>query len=944
MAEIRTDNVSFAGGELTSEMFGRIDDEKYKSGLALCQNFLVKPHGPVANRAGLAYVSEVKDSSKAVRVIPYIYSIDQNFCIEVNEGCFRFHTLGATLLYETPDAWVTSTDYTVGDLVSNSGTNYYCKVDHTSGTFATDLTSGYWYAEPSSLVYEVPHPYAESDLFDLHYVQQNDILTIVHPSYPPAELRRYGATDWRLVEINFAPVNEAPTGVSVAATSVTSGSTGTYKYVVTTCNSSAGGESLASSMVSCTNYYVLSEADFNTISWTANTDVEDPIYKVYKYQGGLYGYIGQTSDTSLVDNNIAADISMTPPIDYQPFDAGRVTSATVTAGGSSYVSPTVTVNSSTGSGAQIDATVSGGVITHLEVVRGGTDYASTDTITISAPDGEVAASGYFTLVEGDFRNDWEGDTITLNGTTWTFSKTAGTNVLTLPGGTWTGSPSFYGYVQTWVDTLNASTDTQTALCTYAFDESTGRLSVTYDTVGTVGNSYTLAASATNVTASGSTLTGGVSGTQATGTIAVSDVVDGYPGAVSYFEQRRGFAGTNNSPQNLWLTRSGTESDLRYSLPTRDDDSIEFRVAAREANTIRHLVPLSNLLLLTSAAEWRVTSLNSDAITPSSLSVRPQSYIGASNVQPVVINNNTVYAAARGGHLREMAYTWQASGYVTGDICLRCPHLFDGYTVTDLAYAKSPIPIIWATSSSGKAIGCTYVPEQKIGGMHQHKTSTLDGDSYFESVCVVPEGDEDAVYFVVRRVINGSTVRYIERMGDRASDDLADAFFVDCGYTHDCEGVETQTLTGIDWLEGETVNILVDGAVHPQKTVSGGSITLNYSTTGIIQLGLPIQGRVKTLPIAYQTQGYGQGRQKNVNEAFIRVDNSSGLRVGPSFDKLTLAKQRTTEAYGSPPDPMTREVALKITPTWADSGSIYIEQSDPLPMTIASVCLSVEVGG
>jgi hypothetical protein len=70
---------------------------------------------------------------------------------------------------------------------------------------------------------------------------------------------------------------------------------------------------------------------------------------------------------------------------------------------------------------------------------------------------------------------------------------------------------------------------------------------------------------------------------------------------------------------MWLTRSGTESNLTYSIPTRDSDSIQFRVVARQANTVRHLVPLTNLLALTSSAEWRVTSINTDALTPTSIS-------------------------------------------------------------------------------------------------------------------------------------------------------------------------------------------------------------------------------------------------------------------------------------------------------------------------------------
>ena len=90
-----------------------------------------------------------------------------------------------------------------------------------------------------------------------------------------------------------------------------------------------------------------------------------------------------------------------------------------------------------------------------------------------------------------------------------------------------------------------------------------------------------------------------------------------------------------------MTRTGSDSNMSYSIPVRDDDRIAFRVAAREASSVRHLVPLSNLLCLTATAEWQVAA-TSDAITPSSISVRPQSYIGASNVQPVVINNSMIF--------------------------------------------------------------------------------------------------------------------------------------------------------------------------------------------------------------------------------------------------------------------------------------------------------------
>ena len=385
-----------------------------------------------------------------------------------------------------------------------------------------------------------------------------------------------------------------------------------------------------------------------------------------------------------------------------------------------------------------------------------------------------------------------------------------------------------------------------------------------------------------------------------------------------------------------MTRSGTESNLSFSIPTRDDDAIRFRVAAREANTIRHIVPLGDLILLTGSAEWRITSVNSDVLTPTTISVRPQSYIGANNVQPVIVNNNLLYAASRGGHVREMAYNDQAGGFVTGDLSLRAPHLFDSLTIADMAFAKAPQPIIWFVSSNGKLLGLTYVPEQQVGAWHQHDT-----DGNFESVAVVAEGDEDALYAVIRRTVDGNSVRYVERMASRLFVDPADAFFVDAGATYD--GAPVTTISGLTWLEGKTVSILADGAVHPQRVVTAGSITLDVEASKV-QVGLPYESDLQTLPMAIEVAGFGQGRMKNINKVWLRVYRSSGIFVGPTPNKLVEAKQRTTEPYGSPPDLKSEEIPLMLTPTWADSGQVYIRQSDPLPLTIVSLTLEVALGG
>jgi hypothetical protein len=757
---------SFGGGEISPFMYGRIDDSVFQAGAARLRNFIVTPQGPAENRPGFAYVNEVKDSAKRVRLIPFTFSTTQTMVIELGAGYIRFHSQGGTL-------------------------------ESTPGT-----------------PYEISNSYVEADLQDIHYVQSADVLTFVHPGYAPMELRRLGALSWTLTAITFTPTIAPPSSVSAVASGHTAVKY-TYYYVVTAFADDGFTESVKSSAASAAGNLYETGA-IVTISWGAVSGASR--YRVYKLQGGLYGYIGETESTSVIDDNIAPDMSTTPPI-------------------------------------------------------------------------------YDTVFNG------AGD---------------------------------------------------------------------------------------------------------------------YPGAVSYFEQRRVFAGTTNDPQEIWMTKSGTESNFSYSLPIKSDDRIDFRVAAREANTIRHIVPLSELLLLTSAAEWRVTSVNSDAITPTSFSVKPQSYIGASNVQPQIVNNTLVYCASRGGHIRELGFSYEANGFITGDLSLRAAHLFDTFEIGDMAYSKAPYPVVWFISNNGKLLGLTYIPEQKIGAWHWHDTL-----GEFESCCVVAEEEEDVLYVVVKRDVNGSEVRYIERMASRIHDNLEDYFFVDSGATYDGANTgsttmtlsggtswgpdETLTLTasaatfsdpgdigdvvayidtdgaeyratiesvtsttvavvrvdkvvptdlrnvavaswafarnvvsGINWLEGETVSILADGAVRPQQVVTSGTITLARPASKV-HVGLPYQADIQTLPLAMQIEGYGQGRQKNINKAWLRVFKSSGIFVGPDEDQLVEAKQRSTEPYGSAPALKSQEIEVVLTPSWRDSGQVYIRQDDPLPLTVVGLTLEVSIG-
>ena len=897
MPTTRTFNRSFAGGELSPEMFGRIDDQKFQTGAAKMRNFIALPQGPAVNRPGTKFVREVKDSTKKTRLISFTYSTTQTMVLEFGEGYIRFHTQGETLLAGTGAAYNGATPYVVGDMVSYGGSNYYCILAST-GNLPTNVT--YWFLI-SSPAYEIPSPYLEADLFGIHHVQSSDVLTLVHPNYAPRELRRLGATQWTLTSISFVPAVSSPTGVAVAA------SFGERFDILSISLASPGS-------IVCSSNHQFVKGDSVYIS-------------------NVGGMTQLTTGFYVVNTEGSASLTVKDYATGVPVDTSLFTAYT-----------------------------SGGKIEYGTKIFDILNYYVVTAIAANGVD-ESLASSSVSVTNNLYVNG------AFNTITWsTVTGAIRYNIYKIQSG-------LYGYIG------------QTQALSFTDNNIAPDMGITTPVVETVFNS-----------------------------------ANNYPGAVSYFEQRRVFAGTTYAPQQLWMTRSGTESDMSYHLPVKDDDRISFKVAAREANTIRHIVPLQQLMLLTSAAEWRVSPVNSDAITPTTISVRPQSYIGANNVQPSIINNSMVYCAARGGHIRELGYSWQSNGYITGDLSLRAAHLFDNYEISDMCYSKSPHPIIWFISSTGYLLGLTYVPEQQIGAWHWHDT-----DGTFESCTSVAEGAEDHVYVVVKRTVNGNSVRYVERMASNAFDSLDDCFFVDSGLTYDGNNTTATTVTvsggtlwgptelltitastpifafpaltdigdafvftatdgtqyrltiegcssttvvqarpdkvlavafrnvpilngafarnsvaGLSHLEGKTVSILADGAVLPSEVVVGGSISIERAAVKI-HVGLQYFSDLQTLPLAINIEAFGQGRVKNINKAWVRVFQSSGLFVGPADDKLTEAKMRTDEPYGSPPSLRSDEISVNITPAWAQGGQIYIRQADPLPLTVVGVTIEAVVG-
>lgn len=828
---------SFAAGEITPELAGRLDLVKHATGLSLCRNFVTLPHGPVARRPGFEFVNMANNSRREVRLMPFSFSATQTAVLEFGHNYLRFHIDGATLLEPTvaissiASNTVNTTaphGYTTEDWVF-IGARWYIVTVVDADTFTvTDL----WGAAVTPVgataarAYTLATTYDGGDLFDLHFTQNADVITIVHPSYPARELARLGATSWTLTDISFAAPSVAPTGVTATATVAVATNLTQQKYCVTAVQGDGVTESLASTTVSASNNLTLA-GNFNTITWTGVDGATR--YNVYKLRGGVFGYLGQVRP--------------------------------VVGGGPVAISTAV------------GYATTGGRFPTLSRVR----------ITTAAPHGRSS-----------------GDRAFIDGTT----KFDGVFVVTVENAT----QFTYAFVTTFYGTITTGT------------VSVPTLSLTDD----------------NVLAD-------TTQSPPEDIVALNKDLGDYPSATAYHEQRRWFAGTNLKPQVLWATRTGTESNLTSSIPSRDADGLELRVANTQYNQIRHLASLSDLIALTAGGEFRLFADGAPAITPTSVSIKPQGYSGASNVQPAVTSGSVLYVQAQGSRIRELAYGGESSnyGYKSIDVSIMAPHRFNGYTVTQLAYARAPEPTLWAVRDDGVLLGLTYVPEQQVYGWHAHDTL-----GFFESVCVVAEGNEDVLYAVVRRAVGDSTVRYIERLRTRTLTALEDAFFVDSGLTYN--GAPVTTLSGLYHLEGQTVDILADGAVHPTRVVTNGSVTLEAAAS-VVNVGLNIVADLRTLPLAIEgvrgVGASGQGTIKNVNKVHLRVRQSSLVKAGPTFDRLREYPARVVaDPYGSPPALRDGELSLSIDPSWNTDAAVCVRQDAPVPLTVLSMTLEVQTGG
>jgi len=276
----------------------------------------------------------------------------------------------------------------------------------------------------------------------------------------------------------------------------------------------------------------------------------------------------------------------------------------------------------------------------------------------------------------------------------------------------------------------------------------------------------------------------------------------YPGTSGFFEQRQVFGGSTDAPDTSYYTRTGNFDSFSVSTPIQADDAITATLTAGEVNEIQHFVPGNDLLVMTSGAEWRVNAGTDSAFSATSIRQKPQSAWGSSHIRPVVVGNTVLYVPPSLISLRSLGYSVQADGYTGTDMTKLVPHFFRQYVIRDMAFVRSPEPLLVLVRTDGQACVLTFDQEQEVQGWARWKTA-----GSFEAVETVredPIDPDETVYFVVKRTVNGAVCRYIEGVSSRRFVEVQDSFFVDAGVTHD------QPITIVNVLPTNPVTIYAPG--------------------------------------------------------------------------------------------------------------------------------------
>lgn len=906
---------AFIAGELSPKLHGRPDLEKFDLGLALSYNWFVDYHGGISTRPGLEFIDYIKRDDVEVIAHPFKFNADiaNTYIVLFGHLYVRFIQDGAYVLEAnkggsevdpTNPARVTvpAHGYVNGDWIKMDGRTFIvasktadtfalhdpfgANIDNTDGSMAAFMTC--------ARIYTVASPYSSDDLADLHVSQRKDILRLTHKDFPPYDLMRNSHTSWPLTQTVFGNTLTPPNNLTGAP--FTAGTFG-FVWCVTQIDQNGVESSINGLQIEDgTNNYT-SVAGGYTFLW--NAPARAKYFNVYRSnivngadanRGQEVGFIARTYGPKHQELNTVPDFVRTPPINQNPFAPGQILSIDVTNAGSGYTAATaVHVSGGTGFLGYAIVNASGAII-GVVVLKGGTGYTDSSVVTFTVGSGATAdvdagpATGTYPTLSARFQQR-EIYAATIN------------EPLTIFG----SRPGDLGNFD--VSRVIADDDA------YSHE-------IDSDEVTPIRHILSMRSGLLILTGSGVwQLTGGGQNDAVTPTNALADP--------------HSYTGVNKVPPlkiDADLVYQEAKGACVRMLSYNDVTKVYAGVDVSILSS--HFFSGDNQLIAWSYADSpykTVWGTRSDGAMLAFTIVREQN----------------IYAWTQ--HWTRGYFQWNVS--IQED-------LFDRtYVITQRVlhgrYSKfverfSTRQFKHVEDAFCVDAGLSLTPE------YPNATITLNGTFIGASSAIFHSDDVGKILrvhggkFLVTAYLNSTNIEVQEI---RAADEFIPET---TSYSKAVSGTWTldtpvSSVSGLWHLEGETVSILADGNVLPQQVVEDGSVTFPTLVTATrVIVGLPYRCKARLLPLTIPNNVV-EGQRKRITAAALRLDESRGVKVGVTLDKLYAMKERTTEPVGEPTELVSRIMSIPTQSVFNEDGSLYFVVDDPLPATILGVILSTEIG-
>lgn len=813
---------SFGGGEIAPSLYGRIDMAKYQVALRKCHNFIVRQYGGVENRPGTQFIAAAKYPTKKCRLIPFQFSTVQTYALEFGDKYMRVFKDGGQV-----------------------------------------LTSG-------NRVYELATPYAEADLFELKFTQSADVLTIVHPSYPPKELQRYGHANWQLADIETKNGPFEDINVDESIKVYASGSTGT---ITLTANSSIFGSEQVGKLFYLEQPAVDSVPVWETSKSTAIDDIRRADANYYRANTG-----GKTGTLRP---------SHTEGMSWDGWGGGD----------------------DDATGIQWEYLHSGFGIVRITAVNGTTATAQVISYIPSQVVGAENASYKWARYVWNSVDGYPGTVVYYQERLYFAASTAYPQTI---WGSRTGDYKDFGK-------SNPLADDDRIQKTYAgrqVNEIRHMIDVGQLVVLTSGGEFSIKGDQNGtLTPSAFTFNSqGANGCSNVPPITVSNIV-------------------------LFIQEKGSiVRDLAYSFDVDGYQGNDLTILANHLFNKRQIVDWSfatvpyssafcirddgTLLVLTYLREQQVFAWSpqpSDGLYESTCSISE----GTEDAIYFVVNRTVNGKTTR--------YIERLSTRYTDDI--------DAFFVdAGLSYDGRNTDTSRQVTLSGGTGDWDYREPYTLT-MTKSYFSAADEGSQIQLPYSEPDPESgDAVakqlHCTISGYTNGTTVTvYVNRNVPESLRNTA---------TSDWR-MARQTFSGLSHLEGQTVNILSDAEVEPQKIVTDGAVTLD-SPGAVVHIGLPISAELETLDVNINGQETLLDKKQLLPSVTMLVNASRGIWATTPGGKWYEYPQRQFEFYDDPVDDATGKVEVKLDSNWDKNSRVQVRQTDPLPLSVLAIIPPITVGG